>query len=60
MKSRTATEAQLADDPEARADAYYVMVWAYGELGKEEPLQIMGRSLETYGGQGTWVGKPTS
>ncbi len=45
---RTITEAEAADDPEALADAYFVMGLAYGELGKEGALQYMQRSLEAY------------
>jgi class 3 adenylate cyclase/tetratricopeptide (TPR) repeat protein len=45
---RTVPEAEAADDPEALADAYFVMGWAYGELGKEEGLTYMQRSLEAY------------
>jgi tetratricopeptide (TPR) repeat protein len=45
---RTVTEAEAADDPEALADAYFMMGWAYGELGKEGGLTFMQRSLEAY------------
>jgi len=45
---RTVAEAEAADDPEALADAYFVMGLAYGELGKEGALQYMRRSLEAY------------
>jgi class 3 adenylate cyclase/tetratricopeptide (TPR) repeat protein len=45
---RTVVEAQAADDAEALADAYFVMGWAYGELGREGALTLMRRSLETY------------
>ena len=45
---RTVAEAEAADDPEALADAYFVMGVAYGELGKEGGLAFMQRSLEAY------------
>ncbi len=45
---RTVGEAEAADEPEALADAYYVMGWAFGELGKDEGLQFMERSLAAY------------
>ncbi len=35
---QTVAEAADVDDPEALADAYFVMGWAYGELGKEGGL----------------------
>ena len=35
---RTRAEAEAADDAEALGDAYFVMGWAYGELGKEGAL----------------------
>jgi class 3 adenylate cyclase/tetratricopeptide (TPR) repeat protein len=45
---RTVAEAQAVEDPEALGDAYFVMGWAYGELGKEGALGLMQRSLELY------------
>jgi tetratricopeptide (TPR) repeat protein len=45
---RTVTEAEAASDQEALADAYFAMGIAYGELGKEEGLTFMKRSLEAY------------
>ena len=45
---RTVAEAEAADDPEALADAYFVMGWANGELGKEGGLAFMQRALEAY------------
>lgn len=45
---RAAAEAEAASDPEAVGDAYVVMGWAYGELGKEGALPLMRRSLEAY------------
>ena len=52
---RTAAEAAAADEPAALADAYYVMGWAYGELGKEGGLALMQRSLEAYQRSGNLV-----
>ena len=52
---RTVVEANAADDPEALADAYFVMGWAYGELGKEGALPLMQRSLETYKRSGNLI-----
>jgi tetratricopeptide (TPR) repeat protein len=45
---RTAAEAEAADDPQALADAYFVMGLGYGELGKEGAIQLLQRSLEAY------------
>ena len=45
---RTVAEAEAADDPHALADAYFVMGWAYGELGREGALPLMQKSLDAY------------
>jgi tetratricopeptide (TPR) repeat protein len=45
---RTRIEAEAASDAEALGDAYFVMGWAYGELGKEGAQALMQRSLEAY------------
>ena len=45
---RTVTEAEAADDAEALGDAYFVMGWAYGELGKPGAEAHMQRSLAAY------------
>jgi class 3 adenylate cyclase/tetratricopeptide (TPR) repeat protein len=53
---RTLDEAEAADDSEALADAYFVIGWAYGELGKEgrapagelTAQSALQRSLEAY------------
>jgi len=45
---RTRVEAEAACDPEALGDAYFVMGWAHGELGKEGAQGLMQRSLEAY------------
>jgi class 3 adenylate cyclase/tetratricopeptide (TPR) repeat protein len=55
---RTVAEAEAADDAEALADAYFVMGWAYGELGKEGALPLMQRSLEAYQRAGNMVRQP--
>ena len=52
---RTLVEAEAADDAEALGDAYFVMGWAYGELGKEGALPLMQRSLEAYQRSGNLV-----
>ncbi|HEX8009866.1 MAG TPA: adenylate/guanylate cyclase domain-containing protein [Casimicrobiaceae bacterium] len=53
---RTLEEAEAEDDSEALADAYFVIGWAYGELGKEgrapagelTAQSALQRSLEAY------------
>jgi tetratricopeptide (TPR) repeat protein len=46
---RTVAEAEAANDPDALGDAYFVMGWAHGELGKEGGgMTFMQRSLEAY------------
>ncbi|OLE18068.1 MAG: hypothetical protein AUG50_07080 [Betaproteobacteria bacterium 13_1_20CM_3_63_8] len=52
---RTVAEAEAVDDAEALADAYYVMGWGYGALGKEKGLTFMQRSLEAYQRSGNMV-----
>ena len=52
---RAVAEAEAADDPEALADAYYVMGWAHGELGKEGGVKLLERSLEAYQRSGNLV-----
>ena len=60
---RTLAEAEAADDPEALADAYFVMGWAYGDRGRQggSPLaevaaeSVMRRSLEAYQRSGNVV-----
>ena len=54
-------EAEAVDDPEALGDAYFVMAWAYGELGKEDALPLMQRSLEALSSdRATATGRPMS
>jgi class 3 adenylate cyclase/tetratricopeptide (TPR) repeat protein len=43
---RAAAEAEAADHVGALAEAYFVMGWAHGELGKEGGEAMMQRSLE--------------
>ena len=45
---RTVAEAQAADDPDSLAEAYFVIAWAYGELGREGAEEVMQRSLECF------------
>ena len=45
---RAVAEAEAADGARALGDAYFVIGWAYGELGKEGGLAFMLRSLEAY------------
>jgi tetratricopeptide (TPR) repeat protein len=45
---RTRADAEAASDDEALGDAYFVMGWAYGEMGKEGAQDRMQRSLEAY------------
>jgi class 3 adenylate cyclase/tetratricopeptide (TPR) repeat protein len=52
---RTVAEAEAVDDAEALADAYYVMGWGLGQLGKEGGLTFMQRSLEAYQRSGNMV-----
>jgi len=52
---RTVAEAEVIDDPEALGDAYYVIGWAYGELGKDGGEGFMQRSLEAYKRSGNLV-----
>jgi tetratricopeptide (TPR) repeat protein len=49
---RTVDEAQRADEPEALADACFVMGWAYGELGKEGGLDLLQRALAAFEASG--------
>jgi class 3 adenylate cyclase/predicted ATPase len=43
---RAASEAEAADHAGALGEAYFVMGWAYGELGREGAEPLMQRSLE--------------
>lgn len=45
---RAVQESHDANDPEALGDAYHVVGWAYGQLGREGALAAMQRSLEAY------------
>jgi len=45
---RVVAEAEAADDANALGDAYFVIGWAHGELGKEGGFPFMQRSLEAY------------
>ena len=52
---RAVGEAEAADDPEALGEAYFVMGWASGELGRTEAQQLMLRSLEAFQRAGNLV-----
>lgn len=41
-------EAEAANDQDSLAEAYFVIGWAYGELGKEGAQQMMERSLRAF------------
>ncbi len=45
---RAAREAEEVDDPEELGNAYFVMGWAHGVLGRSDGEQLMLRSLEAY------------
>jgi class 3 adenylate cyclase/tetratricopeptide (TPR) repeat protein len=57
------SEAEAAEDPEALADAYFVMGWAYGDRARQGgappaedgAVSVMLRSLEAYQGAGNVV-----
>jgi len=49
---RTVGEAQQAGESEALADAYFVMGWSHGELGKEGGIELMQRSLAAFEASG--------
>jgi len=48
-------EAEAADDQDSLAEAYFVMGWAYGELGREGAQQMMERSLRAFEAAGNLV-----
>jgi class 3 adenylate cyclase/tetratricopeptide (TPR) repeat protein len=45
---RAVAEAKAADDQDSLGESYYVMGWAYGELGKEGAEPLMQNSLECF------------
>jgi class 3 adenylate cyclase/tetratricopeptide (TPR) repeat protein len=45
---RAVTEAEQADDPESLGAAYLVLGWASGDLGKDDSLAYLQRSLDAY------------
>ena len=45
---RAATEADTIGDAEAAGEAYFVMGWATGDLGKPDAQPLMQRSLEAF------------
>ena len=46
--ARARADAEATSDAEALGDAYFVMGWAHGELGKEGAQDLMQCSLEAY------------
>lgn len=52
---RAVTEAEAASDKDALAEAYFVIGWAYGELGKEGAQEMMERSLRAFEEAGNLV-----
>jgi tetratricopeptide (TPR) repeat protein len=45
---RAVAEAEAADDKDSLAEAYFVIGWAYGELGREGAQEMMERSLQAF------------
>jgi class 3 adenylate cyclase/tetratricopeptide (TPR) repeat protein len=45
---RTVGEAEATNDPEALGEMYFVLGWAYGDLGRETAIPMMQRSLEAF------------
>lgn len=52
---RAVVEAEAADDQDSLAEAYFVMGWAYGELGKEGAQRLMESSLAAFQEAGNLV-----
>jgi glycosyltransferase involved in cell wall biosynthesis/class 3 adenylate cyclase/tetratricopeptide (TPR) repeat protein len=52
---RAVAEADAADDAEAVGDAYVVMGWAHGELGKPGAKELLQRSVDAYRRSGNRV-----
>jgi tetratricopeptide (TPR) repeat protein len=52
---RAVREAKDADDPDALGAAYFVLGWASGDLGKDDCLPHLRRSLEAYQRAGNLV-----
>ena len=52
---RAVREAEDADDPDALGAAYFVLGWASGELGRDDSLLYLQRSLEAYQRAGNLV-----
>jgi class 3 adenylate cyclase/tetratricopeptide (TPR) repeat protein len=45
---RAVAEAEAVDEFEALGDAYLVMGWAYGEIGRAGALELMKKALDAY------------
>jgi tetratricopeptide (TPR) repeat protein len=52
---RGVNEAEAAHDKDALAESYFVIGWAYGELGREGAQQMMERSLRAFEEAGNLV-----
>ena len=52
---RVVAEAEALDDADALGSGYFVMGWAYGELGKEGALPLIERALEAHKRAGNLV-----
>ena len=52
---RAVTEAEAASDKDSLAEAYFVIGWAYGELGREGAQDMMERSLRAFEEAGNLV-----
>ncbi len=52
---RAVTEAEAAADQKALGDALFVIAWAYNELGNDQALPMMQRSLEAFERAGNLV-----
>ena len=53
--TRAAAEAEVANDPEATGEAYFVLGWVGGDLRKPEALSQMERSLKAFERSGNLV-----
>jgi tetratricopeptide (TPR) repeat protein len=56
---RAVGEAGTVDDAEALGDAYVIMGWAYGELGRPGAKETMERALDAYRRSGNRVNQAT-
>jgi tetratricopeptide (TPR) repeat protein len=56
---RAVAQAEAAEDAEALGDAYVIMGWAYGELGKPGAKETMQQALDAYRRSGNRVNQAT-